>query len=544
MKKIEWRFIENFCEAELFQKAYDLVESDKNLTTLSESEGGGFHLKIDAESDLNTEIDFSRKYIKRAHCDCGQSGKNLCIHLIAAIILYRRIKNNESSSFTKNNNASTLPSRISIQAILSQIPKEDLDRFLQRYARINKSFGQSLKLHFASKVQVASPEQKYHDLIKSMTRLVPLANGKLSKQSIQSLFWISEELLLQVDDLIATESPVEAFAICFELLNSFQAIYRKMDIYLGEFEKFWIQIHQKLKAIIELDMAPDSKQEIIHKLLHLFNDPAYPYLHSPHNIFEILFPSLDTRAKALLLESALKKQSRKEMNPIPLVSWIKTAMRSYDEKMLEAALQVNDENGKWLIAIDSLATNNKEFARKISKWLILRTKNESWKHRLMDKVWSLFPDDSDSVVYALGLLTFQPEEKYIQYLINKHISFEMIGLALKDSKHVKALPALINFYIETLQTDQAKKMIEDHLGLELLKSFTAKLFVKEESWLESQYKTVLQQYLHDHVGPIPASKIQNILSYLQLIRCRSLAEHLQKWLKKEFADHPTMIELL
>lgn len=115
------------------------------------------------------------------------SRQKICIHLIAAIILHRRVTEKDQD-LTPASRETMLPSRISIPTILQQIPKEDLDRFLQRYARMNKQFAQAVKLHFASRIQVNSPQQKYHDLIKSMTRLTPNSMGKIAKHALQSLF--------------------------------------------------------------------------------------------------------------------------------------------------------------------------------------------------------------------------------------------------------------------------------------------------------------------------------------------------------------------
>ena len=393
MQKVEWRLVENFVEAELFQQAYDLVENEQNPSyELKEGEAGIYYLKpLDQVSDISTEIEFNRKFIKRYVCTCGEVGKKICRHLVAAVILYRRIKNAEEEKSLDANSLGNLPSRISLPAILSQIPREDLNRFLQRYARINKHFGQAIKLHFASKVQVASPEQKYHDLIRSMTRLIPLANGKLSKQSVQSLFWVSEELLSQADDLIAMETPIEAFAISMELLQSFQSIYRKLEMYIGEYEKYFITIHQKIKTILDFELAPALRLEFTQKLLTAFADPSYPFINSPNNLFEILYPFPEQEIRIQLKEITLKKIGRKEMNSTPLIAWIKNAIKFKDENLLQQALDANGDIAKWISAIDSISINNREFAKQVARWVMLKTKEEFWKFKLMEKIWSLYP---------------------------------------------------------------------------------------------------------------------------------------------------------
>lgn len=546
MQKVEWRLIENFVDAELFQQAYDLVENDLSPSyELKEGDAGIYYLNTpDRVSDVSTEIEFNRKFIKRYICTCGESGKKLCKHLIAASILYRRQKNAEAARALESNAASHLPSRISLSAILGQIPREDLNRFLQRYARINKQFGQAIKLHFASKVQVASPEQKYHDLIRSMTRLIPLSNGKLSKQSVQSLFWVSEELLLQADDLIALETPIEAFAICMELLQSFQSIYRKLEMYIGDYEKYFITIHQKIKNILDFELAPTLRQEFNQRLLTAFTDPSYPFINSPNNLFEILYPFPEYDIRNKLKEITLKKISRKEMNSTPLIAWIKNALKFKDESLLLQALYAHEDIARWISAIDALSITNREFAKQVGNWLMLKAKDEFWRYKLMEKMWSLFPDESDSIVYALGLLTHTPDEKYIQYLLHKQVSYEMIEQALLDSKQTKTIHLLIHFYFDTHQISKAKSVIEQNLSIDLIKSITPKFYPIEDAWVLSIYKTTLSKYLETYLGPVPATKVQNLLSYLQLIKAKGLVEHLQKWLKKEFNDHPTLIEIL
>ena len=72
MQKVEWRLVENFVEAELFQQAYDLVENEQNPSyELKEGEAGIYYLKpLDQVSDISTEIEFNRKFIKRYVCTC------------------------------------------------------------------------------------------------------------------------------------------------------------------------------------------------------------------------------------------------------------------------------------------------------------------------------------------------------------------------------------------------------------------------------------------------------------------------------------------
>jgi hypothetical protein len=544
MQKPEWRYIENFVDPDLFQQAYDYVESNEGLLSMVPGEAGSLLLKSadPLAEDLYTEIGFGRKYLRHAYCRCGQAGKKLCVHLIAAIILHRRgVVEKDKTILVADSN---IPARISLPAILHQIPKEDLDRFIQRYARTNKQFGQALKLHFASRIQVASPDQKYHDLIKSMTRLVPNAMGKIAKSSLQSLFWISEELLLQADDLIALENNVEAFAICHELLTKFHSIYRKLEIYFGDFEKFWIIIHQKIKSILDNTLAPDFRSEAEAKLLLILNEPSYPLIHSPHNLFEILYPRADADQKLVLKENIFKKIGRKDHNPVPLVALTRQAMRFEDEPLLTQAFELNNDISRWMSAIDILFSTQRDVAHTLCLWMIRRTKDEFWKLKIMDRFWSLFPDDPKSKVYAQSLLSHQPEEKYIRYLKERDTSLDIIIQCLKGSGHLRARTLLIDFYISNQLYEEATDLISQGLTLDILKSYTSKLWPQQASWLEEAYKKVFNSYLDQHVGPAPAIKIQNTLAYLHMVKAHGLAESLQKWIKKTFQDHTSLTERL
>ncbi len=547
MQKPEWRYIENFVDPDLFQQAFDWVEANGNTLSLHFAEAGSLILKSSLihEDELYTEIGFGRKYLRHAYCRCGKAGKKLCIHLIAAIILHRR--NNEELDKPIKPLATKdigLPNRISIPVILSQIPKLDLDRFLQRYARTNKQFGQALKLHFASKVQVSSPEQKYHDLIKSMTRLIPNALGKIAKGSMQSLFWISEELLLQADDLIALENPIESFAICHELLQKYHSIYRKLDMYFGEYEKFWILIHQRLRSILDLTLAPDYRIELEGKLMILFTDPGYPMIHSPHNLYEVLFFNADPDSRKNLNAVLLKKIGRRESNPLPLVTLAKTAMRIQDESLLKEAFEGNNDLSKWLSTLEIIVSSHKEYARQLGQWLMAQTKDEFWKFKFMDRLWSFFPEDPASKKYALALLQYQPDEKYLKYSIDYHINADLVIKSLQNSLQFKSKNLLIDFYISHHMMSEAKALLESPLSLEQLKAYTQRLWPKEAAWLEQSYKSILTTFLENHLGPPSVSKVQNILAFLHMIKAHALADDLQKWIKKTFQDHTSLSEKL
>ncbi len=544
MQKTEWRYIENFCDPELFQQAYELIEDESPNYLLEPAEAGFYTLKNKGTSrdDFNTEIAFGKKYINQVHCECGKAQKQLCVHLIAAAILYRRQAEAEGNSTSSRSREVSLPSRITIPAILNQIPKEELDRFLQRFARTNKQFAQALKLHFASRIQLSSSEMKYHDLIKSMARLTPNSLGSIPKAGIQSLFWVSEELLLQADDLIAMENPTEAFAICIELLTRYHSIYRKLEMYIGEFEKNWVQIHQKIKAILTMDLAPAFKSEAETRLIEIFEDTAYPMIHSPNNLYEILMPMVSQSDRSKLNEVLLTKISRKENNPVPLAALTRIAMRSQDEHMLDLAFEAPVDQVKWLGVIDSLYNANKEYSRMIGLWLVRKIKDPFWQAKIMDRFVSLFPEDAQSVGFTLQLLKHSPEDKQIKYLLDHRVPKERIFEALLQSDTSKARLLLINLYVESGKITEAKEIIDQHLTLDLLKSYTIKFYPKEIEWLEENYKSLFTKYLDEHLGPQSITKIQNLLSYLQMVKCYALAENLQKWIKKNFQDHPSLLQ--
>ncbi|MBL0113809.1 MAG: hypothetical protein IPP42_24570 [Saprospiraceae bacterium] len=65
MQKPDWRYIENFVDPDLFQKAYDLVEQYGDQVKLTKGELGLYTLEwSDSTEELSTEISFGRKYIK------------------------------------------------------------------------------------------------------------------------------------------------------------------------------------------------------------------------------------------------------------------------------------------------------------------------------------------------------------------------------------------------------------------------------------------------------------------------------------------------
>ncbi|MEP7324032.1 MAG: hypothetical protein ABI761_19040, partial [Saprospiraceae bacterium] len=275
-----------------------------------------------------------------------------------------------------------------------------------------------------------------------------------------------------------------------------------------------------------------------------FNEPSYPFIHSPNNLFEILYSKSDHEQRIALKESILKKVGRKDHNPIPLVAITRQSMRFEDERLLIAAFELNNDTSRWLAAVDVLHATQREMAHTLCQWLMRRTKDEFWKNKIMDRFWSLFPDDPNSTVHALHLLATQPEEKYLRFLREKDVSMEIIVDALKDSKHPRSKNLLIDFYINNHWYEEATEMLNEGLTLEILKSYTQKLWPHQATWLDEAYKKIFNSYLEQHMGPAPAIKIQNTLAYLHMVKAHTLAENLQKWIKKTFQDHTSLTERL
>ncbi|HNR08194.1 MAG TPA: hypothetical protein PKM27_12820 [Saprospiraceae bacterium] len=540
MVKADWNYIENFVDPELFEHAYELAEhSNPDVLTLVDKGIYKTRFKSPEGVLIEGEISFGRKYIRQYHCDCQAGKKILCLHLVAATILYRR-ERLEIPVATQ----ATLPSKITISSILNQVPKEDLERFLLRYARMDKSFGQALKVHFASRVQVASPEDKYRDLIKSMARLVPNAQGKLPRQAMASLFWISEELLLQAEDLIALDNPAEAFAICHELLCKYASIYRRLEMYFNDFEKYWIIMHQRLKTILDFPLAPGFRAEMEKKLFDAFADPAYPFIHSPHNLFELLYPLAESAQKKILEDLVLNKIKRNDHNPVPLVSILKTAIKNQDQSLLALALRNNPEPMRWISALELLVSGNKAYAKSLGPWLISQFQDEYWKLRLMEKLYNWYPEESSSISYAAHLLLAHPEEKYVRYLLGRGQSVSTIAGLLEQANHPRKNILLTELFLSQDQVDKAKSVIESNPGLDLLKSVTPRFLDLDPEWLTRMYQQLIRAYLDQHIGPVSASQVKSVISFLRMTKAGTLADQLEKWIKKNFQDHTSLSENL
>jgi hypothetical protein len=536
MTKLDWNYIENFIDPELFQSGYELAEecppgalknTDQNIYKI--------HFSSPNEQPVEAELVFGRKYLRLYRCDCQYPKKPLCRHLVAAVILYRRSKMEVPAV-----QVASWPAKITMAAILQQVPKEDLDRFLQRYARTNKHFGQALKLHFASRIHVASPTEKYRDLIKGMARLVPNAQGKLPKPALASLFWLSEELLLQAEDLIALDNPTEAYAICLELLLKYMSIYRKLDIHFNEYEKYWILLHQRLKNIAEFNLAPDFRAEMEQKLFTTFCEPGYPFIHSPHNLFEFLYPRLDDEQKLVLEQKLLEKLNRKEHNPVPLVALLKIAFRYQNQALLDRTLEAHYEPMRWMAALELLLGHQKEYTKTLGPWLVTRLRDDYWRLRLMEKLFTWFPDENFTIDFASKLLTAQPDEKYVSYLTDHGVKPDHIIQLLTLSSNPRRVPTLIGFYLQQSMLTEAKALVEAHIALDLLKSITLKFLPIDPDWVETMYQVQLRSYLDQHIGPPSLIQVHSIISYLRMIKAVNLAERLEKWLKKNFQDHTSL----
>lgn len=540
MVKADWNYIENFVEPELFEQAYELAEK-ATADVLTQVEKGIYKTRFESPdgNPVEGEISFGRKFIRKYRCDCPAGPKILCVHLVAAAILYRREKLEAPVAAPQ-----ALPAKITISSIINQVPKEDLERFLLRYARMNKSFGQALKVHFASRIQVASPEDKYRDLIKSMARLVPNAQGKLPRQAMASLFWISEELLLQAEDLIALDNPAEAFAICHELLIKYSSIYRRLEMYFNDFEKNWIIMHQRLRTILDFPLAPGFRADMEKKLFDAFTDPAYPFIQSPHNLFELLYPLAESAQKKILEDIVLTKIKRNDHNPVPLVSILKTAIKNQDQSLLLLALRNNPEPMRWISALEILISGNKAYAKSLGPWLLSQFQDDYWKLRLMEKLYTWYPEENFSISYAAALLLAHPEEKYVRYLVSRGQSVSTIATLLEQSNHPKKNLLLADLFLSQDQVAKTKSVIESNLGFELLKSVTLRFLDLDSEWITRMYQQLIRAYLDQHVGPVSASQVMSIISYLRMIKAGTLADQLEKWIKKNFQDHTSLSENL
>ena len=305
---------------------------DQKVTVLYEGERNLWVAEVDG---FETEMQISPSRVKACSCECAVFLKEkMCGHVAAGLLALRKhltVKKEKKAAPKKNYQ------KLTVNAILDQVGKEELSAFVRYYASSNRQFSIALKTRFAGAVPMLNNADKYRQVIDAVLKTSRNKNDKISVPGAKQLLATGVDLLGQANDALALEHYVDCWSILSVLIDKVAPVVNRTDFETSRFLEFAESCFHLVGQLIQQPIPPDLKSEVWSFLLEIANRPVYKGYDLVVFIFEQLLPLANDKSKASELLQLVDNE----------LSGGKTLSDDYHNQLLSAKLIILQKRGFW-----------------------------------------------------------------------------------------------------------------------------------------------------------------------------------------------------
>ena len=266
-----------------------MVEAAKVLlksgTVQKKEEKSGASNFVITQANTNVYIEIHQLNKRNQSIDCSACGKGLkapCVHAVATL-LWEEKKNKKTKQKSETN---TL--KLTVQAILDQTPKSELNAFLASYAKRDKKFQMALKVNFAYRLEVKDNAAKFKTILNDIIPIKTSVESKIGATQLRYFLEIGETFLHQLEDLFALENYREAFSLFASLFNKLEyVLFQNIDnAALRSLSK---QLHTLAYSFFIPNIGRNLQDEAVQFFIEIAAKSYYNVIDIHDNIFVLLY---------------------------------------------------------------------------------------------------------------------------------------------------------------------------------------------------------------------------------------------------------------
>lgn len=261
-------------------------EIEKNLWSFEVKDGNLYEI----------EILISPSKVLNFSCDCQvykETGH--CRHIVACLYLLRLLKTKKISKGPRI--IRSVPKKLNIPNILTQVEPDELKSFVRNYARKDKKFSIALKANFARKIELENNEEKYETILSSIIRPATGVSYSISSQNIKQFLNVAEQFDAQYEDSLSLKQYTEAFYIIKALLGKVAYINHWKNSENKEILNASKHFHKQFRLLLEIAIAPSLERQMVEFGLELAARSYYHVAHAEQNLLLILLDPLTLESR-------------------------------------------------------------------------------------------------------------------------------------------------------------------------------------------------------------------------------------------------------
>ncbi len=527
------------------------------LTTLYESEKNLWIGNITDRNVFEVEIQMVAQRIKAITCDC-QTFKDhqVCAHSTAVLLeLRNRKKEAVEKKAVTNKKPRKSNSNLTINTILQNISKEQLEQFVKAFARQNRNFSVALKTKFAANVEVEDSQFKYLQVLKGAISVNCNSKGEFSAKNMQQILKITYQMIAQAEDMIALRNYTEGFSILEACLIRISPLL-KYNPEQEENENFVFRVLQISWDLYNKEIAPTLKERI----WSFYSEESFKSFYFNEGLnthfFQFLLTITEEIDKVNQLTAYVDRQiGRTDLTIESTVSLVAFQLALYEkiglQKEAEALIErYIDQDAVLVMAVkDAVKKQKYDRARQLADSKKSRISDVALKEKLDDlKLQIAVHQEIKSEIQQYGEIRFFQtyDFSYYQLLVDQSDPTTVYTSILEKIKRqpysIAKRDTIAKLHYEAGNIDALLTYFETIRSLDLLKSYDGKLVKNHKKRMYHLYKELITEYLNNHLGPKPAQRVRAIIQHLKTIGAHDLVDELVSLFEKKYKNRRSLME--
>lgn len=524
---------------------------NRQVTSLYESHRNLWEAKVDG---FEIEMQITPSRVKACSCECPIFLENkMCGHLAAGLLSLRRHLSEKKASKKSPNK---VYQKLTVNAILDQVGKDELSAFVRYFARSNRSFSNALKTRFAGLVPMEDNAEKYRQVLDSVMKTARNKNDRISANGARQLLATGRDLVGQAKDALALEHYVDGWSIIQVLIEKVVPVVNRTDFETDNFLEFIEQCFASIQSLVEQPIPPALKNEIWDYIKNVAPRPIYRGYNISVYFFKQLFPLADDKNKRIALLDLVNNElkfsknfSKKYVRQLITVKLAILEKRGF-AKELEIYIEEVLENTEHVLLVVGIGidNNNIKTAKSLAKKGLTISGHHLYQYRLKVLLLDIAvaeKNKKDIIKWAGDCFVASGQVKYIrlakQFNGEKWESYiDRLANQIKTSNPIHRNEYLANLYAEEKYFDELSAIIRSNNSLDFLMKHDECFLPENVNTLYTLYVELLDYYFSNHIGKRPTQKMLLIFNHLRQLNAQKLVDKLVAFVRK---NHPKRMEL-
>lgn len=519
------------------------------------------HLWLAAVEGYEVELKVSPSKVLGGTCECEHfAAEGICEHLAAVMMALRRRQQAGERKPEKTRKAPPSPQKLTTGIVLDNVSLEELAEFVRDYAKANRNFAIALKARFASTVSQIDSKEKYLQLLDSIIKAVRKPDRSISVRGSQRLLDVLEELQQQAGQAILEMAFLDAAFICQSIIEKITPILKKAKGKQRELQREVGRAFDNLHRLVEKKPAPSLLQSLWDYCIQEYSKLAYRT-----NGIDLLFFKLmvqlaqDDAQQENLLEAlqAYKEKYREEGRPaaplmlIELSALERAGQAEEARRLMESNLMQHDV---LLYAIQQAVVKGQIPRVKALAITGLRfDMPPEVKARLEEMLLQLAEkDEEQGDINQYALQRFVDTQDFRYYEKARQAAGpdwpEQVEATLGHFQQLPYAPSRRNTIARILAEeglhDRLMDYAEEVQSLDLLQEFAPSLIGGQRERLLQLYRSLLTDFLRNHLGRKTSQRIREALQRLHEIGAEDMALQLVEEFRAQYPERHSLMEEL